>query len=391
MKTKSAPTYTPQFWLLCLSLFLFLSSFNLIIPELPAYLRNMGGEQYLGWIIGLFAVSAAVSRPLSGKLADRIGRVPIMIFGVSISVVCGFLYPVVSGITGFFLIRLLHGLSAGFAPTGNTSLLTDIIPPQKRGEAMGIVGIATSMGMAVGPPVGSLIAMHFSHEVMFMVSGVAALVSLLVMLGVKETLKNKVPFRFSMLWIKKDEVVDTDVKTPATVMLVTIFSFGLLLTIVPDYSQFLGMENKGVFFSYLLAASLLVRITSGRASDRHGRQKVLKVGIALQIIAMLIMGLVATKFAFLTAAVIFGLGSGILSPTVFAWTADLAQEHQRGKAMSTLFLALEIGVFFGALTSGYLYGNDDSRFGITFLSGALVSTIALLMLIKRSPTFHLSI
>jgi len=388
MKTKNPPTYSAQFWLLCFSLFLFLSSFNLIIPELPAYLRNMGGEQYLGWIIGLFAMSAAVSRPLSGKLTDRIGRVPIILFGVSISVVCGFLYPLVTGIAGFFLIRLLHGLSAGFAPTGNTSLLTDIIPPEKRGEAMGIVGIATSMGMAIGPPAGSLIALHYSHQVMFIVSGLAALVSLLVMLGVKETLKNKVPFRWNMVLIKKDEVVDKDVKAPAMVMLMTIFCFGLLLTIVPDYSEFLGMENKGIFFTYLLVASLLVRITSGRASDRHGRQKVLKVGISLQILAMLIMGLVATKFAFLTAAVIFGLGSGILSPTIFAWTADLAKDHQRGKAMSTLFLALEIGIFCGALSSGYLYGNDPSRFGITFLSGAFISTTALVLLIKRSPTLH---
>lgn len=390
METKPKPVYSAQFWLLCLSLFLFLGSFNLIIPELPSYLRSMGGEQYLGWIIGLFAVSAALSRPLSGKLTDLIGRVPIIFFGVSISVLCGFLYPLVTGVAGFFIIRLLHGFSAGFAPTGNTSLLTDIIPPQRRGEAMGIVGIATSTGMAVGPPVGSLIAQHFSYDVMFVVSGLSALLSILVMLGVKETLKNKVPFRWKMVVIGKKDVVDENVKAPALIMMVTIFCFGLLLTIVPDYSVYLGMENKGIFFTYQLMASLLVRITSGRASDRYGRIKVLKVGVVLQLVAMLIMGLVATKFAFLSAAVIFGLGAGIISPTLFAWTADLAREHQRGKAMSTLFLALEVGVFFGAISSGYIYGNESNRFPLAFLTGALMSGVALFLLIKKSPTFHQS-
>lgn len=388
MKATKHSTYTPQFWLLCLSLFLFLSSFNLIIPELPAYLRSLGGEQYLGWIIALFSVSAAFSRPLSGKLTDRIGRIPIIIFGVSISIICGVLYTVVAGVVGFFIIRFLHGMSAGFAPIGNTSLLTDIIPKEKRGEAMGIVGIATSLGMAVGPPVGSLIASNFSYEVMFWVSSGAALVSLLVILGIEETLKNKVPFEMGMLKIKKDEVIDRDVLAPAMVMLLTIFCFGLLLTIVPDYSEFLGMENKGIFFTYLLATSLLVRIFSGRASDRYGRTILLKIGVSLQLTAMLIIGFTSTTAAFLTAGAIFGLGAGILSPTLFAWTADLAQEHQRGKAMSTLFLALEIGVFFGALTSGYLYGNDPDRFNITFLLGAAISGVALIYLFLRSRLSH---
>lgn len=388
MKATKPSTYTPQFWLLCLSLFLFLSSFNLIIPELPAYLRSLGGEQYLGWIIALFSVSAAFSRPLSGKLTDRIGRIPIIIFGVSISIICGVLYTLVAGVVGFFIIRFLHGVSAGFAPIGNTSLLTDIIPKEKRGEAMGIVGIATSLGMAVGPPLGSLIAANYSYEVMFWISSGSALVSLLVILGIEETLKNKVPFEMGMLKIKKDEVIDRDVLAPAVVMLLTIFCFGLLLTIVPDYSEFLGMENKGIFFTYLLATSLLVRIFSGRASDRYGRTVLLKIGVALQLTAMLIIGFTTSTAAFLTAGAIFGLGAGILSPTLFAWTADLAKEHQRGKAMSTLFLALEIGVFFGALTSGYLYGNDSDRFGITFLLGAAISGIALIYLFLRTKLSH---
>lgn len=388
MKAKTPPTYTAQFWLLCLSLFLFLASFNLIIPELPEYLRQLGGEQYLGWIISLFALTAAISRPLSGKLTDRIGRIPIILFGVSISIICGLLYTVVAGVAGFFIIRFLHGFSAGFAPTGNTSLLTDIIPAHKRGEAMGIVGISTSMGMAVGPPVGSILATEFSHEVMFVVSSLAALVSFLVILGIKETLKNKVPFQLSMMVIKKDEVIDRDVLVPAVVMMLTIFCFGLLLTIVPDYSVYLGMENKGIFFTYLLVASLSVRLIAGRASDRYGRKRVLKVGVVLQIIALICIGSFPVEWAFLASAALFGLGAGILSPTLFAWTADLAQEHQRGKAMSTLFLALEIGIFFGALSSGYLYGNNSDRFAITFYSGAVLSTIALIYLVKWSPDVH---
>ena len=71
--------YTTPFLLLCLSHALFAGSFNMMIPELPNYLRSMGGAQYIGLIIALFTVTAGASRPFSGKLTDTIGRLPVII------------------------------------------------------------------------------------------------------------------------------------------------------------------------------------------------------------------------------------------------------------------------------------------------------------------------
>ena len=87
----SKRVYGLQFWLLCLSTFLFFTSFNMIIPELPAYLTSIGGEDYKGLIISLFTLTAGISRPFSGKLADTIGRIPVMVFGFR--GVCCLCYP----------------------------------------------------------------------------------------------------------------------------------------------------------------------------------------------------------------------------------------------------------------------------------------------------------
>ena len=88
--------YTLPFLLLCLSHVLFAGSFNMMIPELPAFLTKMGGEDYKGLIIALFTLSAGLSRPFSGKLADSIGRIPVMIFGTVVCVVCSLLYPLLT-------------------------------------------------------------------------------------------------------------------------------------------------------------------------------------------------------------------------------------------------------------------------------------------------------
>ena len=62
--------YSIGFWLMCLSSFLFFLSFNLLLPELPDHLTRLGGGEYKGFIIALFTLTAAISRPFSGKLAE---------------------------------------------------------------------------------------------------------------------------------------------------------------------------------------------------------------------------------------------------------------------------------------------------------------------------------
>ena len=71
--TPKAKIYTLNFWLLCASSFLFFGSFSMILPELPDYLASLKGQEYLGLVVSLFTLSAAVSRPFSGKLTDKWG------------------------------------------------------------------------------------------------------------------------------------------------------------------------------------------------------------------------------------------------------------------------------------------------------------------------------
>ena len=152
----------------------------MIIPELPAYLTSLGGADYKGLIIALFTLTAGISRPFSGKLADTIGRVPIIIFGAVVCIICSLIYPVLTTLSGFFLLRLLHGFSTGFTPTAITAYVADIVSEKRRGEAMGIVGISINLGSSIGPSVGSYLAAYHSLELMFYTSsGVALLLSLI--------------------------------------------------------------------------------------------------------------------------------------------------------------------------------------------------------------------
>src|SRR5687767_7472677 len=99
--------------MVCCSSLLFFASFNMIIPELPDYLTTLGGADHKGLIISLFTITALISRPFSGKLADKIGRVPVVMAGSIVCLICSLIYPVVSTVAGFLWLRLVHGFSTG--------------------------------------------------------------------------------------------------------------------------------------------------------------------------------------------------------------------------------------------------------------------------------------
>jgi len=370
--TKKESIFTLQFGLLCLSGFLFFGSFNMIIPELPSYLTEMGGGEYKGLIIGLFTITAGLSRPFSGKLADKVGRIPVMVVGALVSGIAALLYPFATTIFAFFFLRFFHGFSTGFKPTGTSAYVADIVPMDRRGEAMGIVGFFSSLGMAAGPAIGSFIASTISLNFMFYSSCAFAVLSVIVIIGMKESLKEKERLKWDHFHIRSHEIFEPRVIAPSIMMLLMVFSFGTILTVIPDFTDHLALGNRGLFFTYFTVASLLVRIVAGKASDRFGRIPVLRVGSLILFAAMILLANTDSNALFVASGVLFGFGVGICSPTIFAWTIDLSDERHRGRGIATMYIALEIGIGGGAFIAGWVYNNQISNIPTVFYIAATV-------------------
>ncbi|WP_162053754.1 MFS transporter [Pontibacter pamirensis] len=386
MAEKLKRVYGVQFGLLCLSSFLFFASFNMIIPELPDYLSSLGGAEYKGLVISLFTLTAGLSRPFSGKLADKIGRIPVMIVGGAVCVVAGFMYPLTGTVAAFLFLRFMHGFSTGFTPTGTAAYVADVVPVGRRGEAMGLIGLSGSLGMAAGPAAGGAIANQFSVDTMFYASSLAAFLSVGVLVRMHETLDTPHRFRIGLLKISRSEIFEPRVLAPSVVMLFSTFAYGTILTIIPDFSEQLGIQNKGLFFTSFTLASLAIRFLAGRASDKYGRINVLRISTSLLTVAMVFIGVVSSPTELLLAGVLFGVAQGMNSPTIYAWTIDLSHEARRGRAMATMYIALEAGIGIGAFCSGWLYNNDASNFTLVFwLSAAfsLVSFLYLILFVKK--------
>ncbi|MXV14881.1 MFS transporter [Hufsiella ginkgonis] len=357
----SIPSYSlrnSHFVLLCTSSFLFSASFNMLIPELPGYLDSLGGPEYKGLIIALFTLTAGISRPFSGKLTDTIGRVPVMAIGSLVCMVCGILYPVMSGVAGFLFLRLIHGFSTGFKPTATAAYVADIVPQSRWGEAMGIHGLFFSTGLAIGPAIGSGITAYWSINALFYCSSLFALLSILIIWRMKETLPLTQRFRLSLLNIRSGDIFEKRVLPAAIVTLLAYLAYGALLTVIPGWGASLGVKNKGLFYVVFTIASIVIRFLTGKYSDRYGRVLILKISLLIMVMALLVIGLAGSGTVLLAGGAIYGISSGMMSPAVSAWTSDLGDPQYRGKAMATMYIALEAGIGLGALLAGALFTTD---------------------------------
>lgn len=366
---------------MCLAMFFFMTSFNLILPELNNYISILDGADKKGLIITLFTISAAISRPFSGKLADTIGRKKVIYLGIICSFFVMLIYPFSYSVLFFLILRFLHGFSAGFAPTGATALLTDLIPEKSRGHAMGIWGTFISLGIGVGQTLGSWIYLSFGFTILFLIGALFSLIAFILVFWIKETLVNQQEFNFKLLRISWQDVFEPNVLPAAFVMLLSAMCSGMIFVLTPDLSTYLGISNKGFFFGIYVIATILIRLLTSSLSDRIGREKTLLIGCFILVISMLLVGTSNSIVSYIFAAIIFGIATGITSPTMFAWTADLSHEDRRGVGAGTMFIALEFGIMFGALLTLVSYDSTKSTIFITFLIGAVMATIACIYLI----------
>ncbi len=380
MHNARHPIYNLQFGLLCMSSFLFSASFNMLIPELPSYLSSLGGAEYKGYIIALFTLTAGISRPFSGKLTDKIGRVPVMAVGSLVCVICGLLYPLLTTIAGFLLLRLFHGFSTGFKPTATAAYVADIVPAGRWGEAMGIHGLCFSTGLAIGPAIGSELSARFSINALFYCSSVFALLSIVILMNMKETLVKKERFKLALLKINRKEIIEKRVLAGSFITFLSYLSYGAILTVISDWGTHLGVANKGLFFMVFTVSSLIIRFVSGKMSDRMGRVTIIKFSLILLVISLVMIGRSSSPFYLMCASSLYGVATGMLSPALTAFIIDMSHPDHRGKAVATMYIALEAGIGIGAFFAGSLYISDTTMIPPVFYLISALTFVAYLYL-----------
>ncbi len=373
---------------------LFWSSLTSLLPTLPQYIEDLGGsKQQVGLVMGCFAIGLLLFRNPLGRMADLRSRKLVVIIGTSAVALAPLGYLFTQSISLLMVVRMFHGISIAAFTIGYLALVTDLSPVDKRGELIGYMSLATSIGLGLGPALGGFLQQEVSYTVLFLVS--AALGGLGVLLGsqIPEPIRHVRPEQeqskswLNSIWqllVKLWQLLTSPpLGIPALVMLLFGIVFGTKVSFVSLFIRETGINlNPGLFFTAAAIASFMIRALTGQASDRYGRGVFITASVVCYIISMLMISQAETGVRFLLAALLEGAGTGLFIPMMTALMADRSSADERGQVFAVCISGFDLGIGLAGPIFGYLADLLGYR-GI-FSCGAAIAFLALIIFMTQS-------
>jgi MFS family permease len=350
------------------------ASSSIVFPIIAPYAILLGGtEAEAGIIAGAFALTTSLTMIPLGLLADRYGRLRIMVLGMLIFILTPFFYALAGNFFELLVVRLFHGLAmALFVPASNAMAID--LSPRKRGEALGWIATFTMLGYASGPVMGGFVASIFGYIYTFYFCSLVALMGSICLLFLRGSEGMKPSFEFRL----KPQSLNA-VGAIATPFFATFGSAVIGIFAIPLYLPNFGVDVRvvGTLTTALFLSSAIVRVPAGKLSDSIGRRPVILLGLGLEAIGILAF-LSSNLFLMMIASVITGLGMGVANPAGFALMSDLLSPKMRGFAMGASSTSLQFGVFLGPAIMGFV--SEAFGYPTVFLFTAFITLNAALLI-----------
>ncbi len=160
---------TSGYCLILAANFLLYFAFYLILPVLPFYLTEVfhTGNAAVGVILSCYTIASLCIRPFSGYLLDTLARKPLYLVAYFIFITIFAGYMLAGVLSLFIMLRVVHGLAFGMVTVAGNTIVIDITPSSRRGEAVGYYGLMNNTAMSFGPMIGLFMHDIYSFERLF--------------------------------------------------------------------------------------------------------------------------------------------------------------------------------------------------------------------------------
>jgi len=184
----------------------------------------------------------------------------------------------------------------------------------------------------------------YDFSILFMIGAGIALVSLLLALPISETMTSH----------PKTPLFSREALFASTLMFTVSLTYGSLVSFLSLFAQKQGITNPGVFFTVFAVTLVLVRALAGKLSDKKGRKFVILPGMILAASGLWVLSTASELSVFLIAALLYGLGFGLVHPSLMALLVDSVSEEGRGAAMGTFSASFDLGIGMGSIILGFV-------------------------------------
>jgi MFS family permease len=335
--------------------------------------------------IVVFGVTKAITNYGAGRWSDRVGRRAVLIAGWLVAAPVPFLLMWAPSWSWVLAANVLLGVSQGLTWSTTVIMKIDLAGPKDRGLAMGLNEFAGYFAVALSAWATGAIAAEVGLRPQPFALGVVyvALGLLLSVFAVKETLPYAVldgqrsadpgapPLSPRAVFVRTS-LTDPDLSSVCQAGLVNNLNDGMAWGLFPLLFTAAGLSlgETGALAALYPAVWGLAQLGTGALSDRVGRKHLIVGGMWVQAAAIVIIAAGASFAAFAAGAVLLGLGTAMVYPTLLAAIGDVAHPSWRASAVGVYRLWRDLGYAVGAILAGVV----ADRFG---LGAALLSVAAL--------------
>ena len=347
----------------------FVSLFQLL-PAAPYHVIELGGTTFAaGLFLGFLTYASALSAPVTGQVADRLGHRRVLISVSLVLAVFSVSYAFITNYRVLLAVVFVHGLFWSGLLAASGAYMTATLPESRRAEGLGYWGLSSVTALAIAPPFGFWIY-SFGWDVMCL--EVAALNLLMAIIAWRlpdDRDAVELPPRPTSI----KDLVEWRVLALSVSMALIAFGYGSLTSFSAMFADELGISPRSLFLTAMACTILVGRISVGRFLDRIGHRQALLPCLGATAVGMGLLALAHGKVMFVLAALVFGAGFGLVYPAYTAYIMKRIPWWRRGAAFGAMLAAFDTGVGSGSTVMGGLIHQWGFRpaFGIAAVLAAL--------------------
>jgi MFS family permease len=346
---QSDRVVTKPFVLTMLAEFALCMSVGMLLAVVPVYADDELGVGSFGVALAVAAVSpmVLVVQPIAGRYADRNGRRILVVVGGVIASLSVAAYVVANSLALLVFFRLLTGAGEAMVLVGAATIITDIAPEHRRGEALSLFSLGLWGGLALGPLIGELVLDDTRFDAVWLLAASCCLAAGLIGLVVPETKPSREPGPASTARLVHPAAIG-----PGLVLSFTVLGFAGLGTFGALYARDLGLDGAGSVFLVFSAVVVTTRVVARQVPDRLGPKRTSRIALALIATGLFTIGLWNVPAGLFAGTAIVGFGHALAFPSLMTLAVNAGPASERSSVVGTFSAFTELGFLVGALSLG---------------------------------------
>jgi len=345
--------YTKDVTLVLAASFFYLMSPMLINPVIAGFATSAGASSILaGVIAGAMNLTALVLRPLAGNLTDRVSKYKLTLVGGLLIFVASLGYTLTTNVAVIMIFRVINGLGYTLCSVCMATWMAALLPADRIGSGMGIYGLASALGMAVGPAISVYLYQHYSYQTVFWV---ASAFSILLLIVIQFVGNRGVPSPTPQTTAKKIQLIQPKVVPLAAILLLFSLPYFATETYIVSYIAHRHFAvPAGAFFPAYAIILLIMRLVLRDAFDKVPFKKFFWLGLGFNLLGLVGLTDLSNWFMLLLGAFGFAAGYGLMFSICQAKALTLVPASDHGLANSTFYIGVDLGMSGGPMLAGII-------------------------------------